>query len=110
MIKTCHTAHALSIAASLCSCHSCIVFTVTNKNTDGSDYIGATQTFQVNSGERRCITIEILDDSDLESQEKLLVRLTAQSLSVLYGSCYVHITDNDSECNIISHRYNSSPC
>ena len=65
------------------------------KITDGSDYRGATQTFVVNSGERRCITIEILDDSVVESQERLRVRLTARSFSVQYSSCYIYITDND---------------
>ena len=64
----------------------------------------------VNSGERKCVTIEILDDSDVESTESVRVRLTVQSFSVLYGSCFVSITDNDSECIIFSHRYNSSPC
>ena len=67
--------------------------------TDGSDYIGATQTYVINSGERRCITIEILDDSDVESQEYLLVQLTAQSFPVTYRYCYIYITDNDSKCS-----------
>jgi len=62
--------------------------------TGGSDYIGTTQTFVVNSGERRCITIEILDDSDVESQEYLSVELIAQSFSVR-SSLSIYITDND---------------
>ena len=52
----------------------------------------------VDSGERRCITIEILDDSDVESQEWLWVYLTAQSFPVTYGYCNIYITDNDSKC------------
>jgi len=75
-------------------------FTVSDRSAlNGRDYIGATQTFVVDSGERRCITIEILDDSDVESQEYLCVRLTAQSFPVTYRNCYIYITDNDSKCS-----------
>ena len=61
----------------------------------------------VNSGERRCITIQILDDSDVESQERLRVRLTAQPYPVQYSNSYtdVYITDNDGKCITISHSY-----
>jgi len=54
----------------------------------------------VNSGERRCITIEILDDSDVESQESLWVYLAAGPFPVTYSSCYIYITDNDGKCII----------
>jgi len=76
--------------------------------TDGSDYRGSTQTFVVNSGERRCITVEILDDSLVESQESLLVYLTAQSFSVR-RSLNIYITDNDGKCIISLYNYNPDP-
>ena len=78
------------------------------KIADGRDYIGATQTFVVNSGERRCITIEVLDDSDVESQESLRVRLTAQSFSVR-SSLNIYITDNDGRCIINLYNYKTDP-
>ena len=49
----------------------------------------------VNSGGRKCITIEILDDSDVESQEQPGEGLTIQSFSVQYGYCNTYSTDND---------------
>ena len=49
----------------------------------------------VDSGERRCITIEILDDSDLEGLEWLRVQLTAQSFPVTNSYCNIYITDNE---------------
>ena len=54
----------------------------------------------VNSGERRCITIEILDDSDVENLEWLRVQLNAQSFPVTNSYCYIYITDNDGKCII----------
>ena len=76
--------------------------------TDGSDYRGSTQIFVVHSGERRCITIEILDDSDVERQESLRVRLTVESFSV-YSSLYIYITDNDGKCITSLYNYNNDP-
>ena len=58
----------------------------------------------VNSGERRCITIEILDDSDVETREYLFMQLTTQLFPVQYSHCYIYITDNDGKC-IISLQY-----
>jgi len=55
----------------------------------------------VNSGERWCITIEILDDLDVEGLEWLRVQLNAQSFPVTNSYCNIYITDNDGKCIII---------
>ena len=62
----------------------------------------------VNSGERWCITIEILDDSDVEGLEWLRVQLDAQSFPGLYGYCTIYITDNDGKSIITLHNYKLS--
>ena len=56
----------------------------------------------VNSGERRCITIEILDDSDVESREQLSVRLTVESFFVRFQDCSIYITDNDGKSILLT--------
>ena len=76
--------------------------------TDGSDYRGSTQTFVVNSGERRCITVEILDDSLVESQESLWVYLTVESFSV-HDGLIIYITDNDGKCITSLYNVNLDP-
>ena len=63
----------------------------------------------VNSGERRCITIQILDDSVVERQEYLRVRLTARPFPVQHRSCYIYITDNDSKCHQFAYLSQATP-
>lgn len=68
----------------------------------GSDYNFRTQNFTIYSGERRCVSIEILDDVIVEQNtEYIRVRFRISpadpNVASLYYA-YIYIQDNDGEC------------
>ena len=70
-------------------------------NTGGSDYNFTTQSFTMRPGERRCTSIEILDDVIMEqTREYIRVRLStsiSSSISSTYSYANIYIQDNDGE-------------
>ena len=62
------------------------------------DYIGSNQTLNFTTPERKCIKIEIVDDSEVEGSEQFQIYLTIPTdtgSEILRGCGSVQITDNE---------------
>jgi len=67
--------------------------------TGGSDYNFTRESFLLHSGERRCTSIEILDDTIVEQNiERVTVGFwTTPGITVTYRNTHIYIRDNDGE-------------
>ena len=66
--------------------------------TGGSDYNLTTQSFLLHSGQRRCISVEILDDTMVEQNtERVTLRIGFRSSYSFYYYADIYIQDNDGE-------------
>jgi len=74
------------------------------------DYIASNQTLTFTTPERKCIKIEIVDDSEVEGYEQFRVYLTIptdKGSEILRGCGSVRITDNDGKKSSM-HQYTAS--
>jgi len=66
--------------------------------TGGSDYNLETQNFTIYSGERRCISVEILDDTIVEQNtESVILKFRTSPSYALSYDVVIYIEDNDGE-------------
>jgi len=74
--------------------------------TASQDYIASNQTLTFTTPERKCIRIEIVDDSEVERNEEFWVFLTIPTdtgSEVLSRCDFVRITDNDGKRDVYVH-------